>query len=65
MQSCLCQTTQGKNFATYDIGDFQDAQKVKFLGKLDTLWLGFVFIMNVYDNNSVQLATFDGTYFAT
>lgn len=43
----------------------QDARKLEFPGKFDALWLGPFWVTNVYDNNSVQLATLDGTYFPT
>lgn len=42
-----------------------DARKLEFPGKFDALWLGIFWVTNVYDNNSIQLATFDGTYFPT
>ena len=43
----------------------QDARKLEFPGKSHALWLGPFWVTNVYDNNSVQLATLDGTYFPT
>ena len=43
----------------------QDGKKLEFPGKFDAIWLGPYWIMNVYPNNTVQLATLDGTYFPT
>lgn len=41
----------------------QDGKKLEFPGKFDAIWLGPYWIMEVYPNNTVQLATLDGTYF--
>jgi len=43
----------------------QDGKRLEFPGKFDAIWLGPYWIMNVYQNNTVQLATLDGTYFPT
>jgi RNase H-like domain found in reverse transcriptase/Integrase core domain/Integrase zinc binding domain len=43
----------------------QDGKKLEFPGKFDAIWLGPYWIMEVYPNNTVQLATLDGTYFPT
>jgi len=43
----------------------QVARKMECPGKFDALWLGPFWVTNVYDNNSVQLATLEGTYFPT
>lgn len=41
------------------------ARKMEFSGKFDALWVGPIWVTNVYENNSVPLATLDGTYFPT
>lgn len=43
----------------------QDGKKLEFPGKFDAIWLGPYWIMEAYPNNTVQLATLDGTYFPT
>ena len=43
----------------------QDGKKLEFPGKFDAIWLGPYWIMDSYPNNTLQLATLDGTYFPT
>jgi len=43
----------------------QDARKLEFLGKFDTLWLGPFVMKEVFHNNFVQLQNLDGSDFPT
>jgi len=41
----------------------QDARKLEFPGKFDTLWIGPYIIQSTFSNNSVQLKNFYGSEF--
>lgn len=41
----------------------QDAQKLEVPSMFDALGLGPFWITNAYENNSIQLGTYEGTYF--
>ena len=41
----------------------QDGTKMDFPGKFDALWLRPYWVTSIYPNNTVQLATLDGTLF--
>ena len=41
----------------------QDGTRMEFPGKFDALWLGPFWVLDVWPNNTVQLATLDGTPF--
>ena len=41
----------------------QDGTRMEFPGKFDAIWLGPFEVLDVYPNNTVQLATLDGTPF--
>lgn len=43
----------------------QDAKKLEFLAKFDALWMRPYIIKEVFDDNLIQLKTFDGKDFLT